>query len=190
MEQEKLKSLLGDSYKDGMTDDEAIEVLSQLRADELSKYTKDKASFDKTSKELADLKKKQGEKLTEEEKQREEFERLKTENERLVREGEIRDLTTRYMSLGYDSKLAHETAEAFVNKDTAKVLTNQEKFNKIREEAIKADLLKKTPRPDPSNPDDTGTVTKEQFDRMTLSQRTELYQKDPELYKQLRNGGK
>lgn len=188
MEKSKLKELLGDSYKEDMTDDEAIEVLVKLRADESAKYAKDKASFDKTSTELANLKKKQGEKLTEEEKQKELFDQIKAENESLKKERDISDFTAKYISLGYDPKLAKETAEAQVNNDTAKVFENQQKFIKHREDSIKADLLKGTPRPNPNDPNN-GTITKEQFDRMSLGERTKLYQENRELYDSLKNGG-
>jgi hypothetical protein len=51
------------------------------------------------------------------------------------------------------------------------------------EKAIKAELLKGTPKPKPGE-GDTG-ITKEQFEKMNWKERTELKQKDPELFKQL-----
>lgn len=187
MEQEKLKNLLGDDYKENISDDEAIELLVRLRTDEKEKHAKDKMAFDKTSTELATLKKKASEKLTEEEKQKEQFDQVKAENEALKKERDISNLTAKYIGLGYDPKLAKETAEAQVNNDTAKVFDNHQKFLKAREETLKADLLKQTPRPNPNDPIN-GEITKEQFSKMSLSERTELYQTNPELYKQLQGG--
>lgn len=188
MEQEKLKSLLGDAYKDGMTDDEAIETLSQLRSDEQTRHAKEKLSFDKTSKELADLKKKNGEKLTEEEKRNEYIGKLETENANLKKEKAISELCSQYIELGYEPKLAKETAEAYVENNTQKVFENQKAFLKAKEESMKSSILKKTPRPKPDEDPSDDTITKEQFNKMSLSERTELYQNNPELYAQLKGG--
>lgn len=192
MNVEKLKKILGDKYVEGMSETDAVEALMSVNEEKTAQYDKAKTSFDKTAHELASLKQANKEKMTDEEQRNAEIEQIKAENEAYKKQITISDNTSKFLKLGYDEKLAKETAEAFVNGDTATVFANQEKFLKAKEESLKADLLKQTPRPGASGTDDDSTVTKEKFSKMGLGERTELYQNNPELYKQLttENGGK
>ena len=49
--------------------------------------------------------------------------------------------------MGYDENLADSTAIAMVDGDMDTVMKNQATFNESREKAIRAEQMKKTPRP-------------------------------------------
>ena len=49
---------------------------------------------------------------------------------------------------GYDEKLAQETAEALAKGDMAKVFANQQKAMEAHDKALKAELLRNTPKPE------------------------------------------
>ena len=54
-----------------------------------------------------------------------------------------------------------------------------------RDKQIRAELIKGTPAPTGGNTD--VTITKEQFRKMSFTERNNLYNENPELYKQLRD---
>lgn len=143
-----LRALLGEAYKEGMTFEEAITALSSV--DPYTGYVK-KEQFDKTASEVAEWKKKHNALLSEEE--RKEAERLegqkKLEEElSLLRKDKgISDNKAKYLGLGYDEKLATETATALVNGDLEKVFENQAKQQDIHDKALKAQMLNHTPTP-------------------------------------------
>lgn len=160
-----IKALLGDKYKDGMTFDEVSAVFAELNLVDSSALDKtvSKETFDKTASELAAIKKQLKGKLTAEEnaaaQRSEEFAAIQAELEALRSEKALSDSKARFLSLGYDEKLAGETAAAYVKGDTDTVFANQKKFLETREQTIKADLLKNTPAPPAGN-----TATGQLFD--------------------------
>lgn len=178
---EKLKALLGADYKDGMTDDEAVDIIS-------NRETKAKASFDKTSSELASLKKEHESHLTDEEKAKaandEALKQLKAENDSLKHDALVSKLMARYTKMGMDEKLAKETAEAYVKGDSEKVLDNEGKFIEIHDANLKKDLLQHSPTP-PAGGDPNHVTTKEEFKAMGYEQRVELQKNNPTLFAEL-----
>lgn len=143
------------SLIDGYADMSAEEKIKALEALELadpdySGYVK-KEVFDKTASELASKKKELNEKLSETEranKEREESDKqLRESYEALLRDTNISKATAKFLSLGYDEKLASETAIAYVDGDTDKVFANQAKAMQAFEKKIKSDVLKDTPKP-------------------------------------------
>lgn len=149
-----------------------------------SGYVK-KEVFDKTASELAAKKKELNEHLSEEEKKEKEREEankeMKENYEKLLHETQVSKATAKYINLGYDEKLAQETAEAFVNGDTDKVFENQQKAKTALEKKIRAEVLKNTPKP--TGGDGGKTMTKADFRKMGDLERMIWAQEHPDDYR-------
>lgn len=155
-----------------------------------SGYVK-KEVFDQTASELAEKKKQLREKLTEseakEQKEREEREKLQSDYEKLLRESTVSKNKAKLLALGYDEKLADETAEAMADGDSEKVFANQKKHLEAVEKKVRAEALKNTPKPAPDG--GSKTMTLEQFRKLSPAERSAFYEEHPEEYKELYNGG-
>ena len=149
-----------------------------------------KATFDKTASELAAAKKRERERMTEDEakaaKEAEERAALEARVKELEHERAVNGYMAAYTAMGYDEKLAKASAEALAVGDTKTVFENQKAFHAAREKALRAEILKDTPTPDAGAP--TAGVTKEAFNAMGYKERAALFNDNPELYNQL-NGG-
>ena len=65
----------------------------------------------------------------------------------LRKEKTIAEYRANFTSQGYPADLAADTAKAMADGDTAKVFANQQKFLEGYAKTVRADALKKTPRP-------------------------------------------
>lgn len=114
-----------------------------------------KELFDKASSEIAGYKKQIFERMTEEEaakaKAAEEMEAMQAELAQLRQDKIVQEYTAQFLGIGYDKELAKETAEALQKGDMQTVFLNQTKFATAREKALKAELLKDTPKPPAGN---------------------------------------
>lgn len=179
---------------DGYQDMSAEDKLKALEAYDIpdpdySGYVK-KEVFDKTSSELADKKKELRDRMTQDEAQKqqeqEDRERMQQELDTLRRESSVSKAKAKFIGLGYDEALAEETAEALADGDLNKVFANQKKHLGEFEKKIKADILKKTPRPEP---DGSGkTMTMKEFRQLSVGERAEYASSHPEEYKALYGG--
>jgi len=146
--------------------------------------------FDKTASELAGVKKQLKDKMTDDEaakqKEQEEREELQSKYDKLLRESEISKHKAKLLGLGYDEKLADETAEAMADGDMEKVFANQKKHLDSVEKRVRADALKDTPKPTPDG--DSKTMTLEKFRKMSPAERAAFYEEHPEEYKELYGG--
>ena len=121
-----------------------------------SELTKLKTALSKSNSEAAEWKKKLREKQTESE--RIEAERAEADKKRdeelaeLRREREIGKLTAQYLASGYSAELANETATAFADGDTAKVLANQMAFLEQKKKDLEVAALGKQPGLSVGNP--------------------------------------
>lgn len=110
-----------------------------------------KSQFDKVSSELADAKKQLKSKMSEDEAKKAEDDQARLDMEEkynaLLKKSTIAEHTSRFLALGYEEKLARETAEALFDGDMEKVFLNQQKANEAIEKKIRADLMKQEPRP-------------------------------------------
>lgn len=151
-----------------------------------SGYVK-KDVFDKTASELAGVKKQLKDKMTDDEaakqKEQEEREELQSKYDKLLRESEISKHKAKLLGLGYDEKLADETAEAMADGDMEKVFANQKKHLDSVEKRVRADALKDTPKPTPDG--DSKTMTLEKLRKMSPQERYDYSVKNPEDYKAL-----
>ena len=131
-----LSDLLGDSYKEGMTEEEISTALQAAGAGQNNdaEINRLKAQLSKANSEAADYKKQLRGKQTADEaaaaEQKATMDKLTQENTDLKRSIALADKKTKLVAMGYDEKLADSTA-----------------FNESREKAIRAEQMKKTPRP-------------------------------------------
>ena len=138
-----LSDLLGEAYKEGMTEEEISTALQTAGAGQsnTAELDKLKAQLSKANSEAADYKKQLRGKQTADEaaaaEQKAAMDKLTQENADLKRSFALSDKKAKLINMGYDEKLADSTAVAM----------NQAKFNESREKAIQAELMKKTPRP-------------------------------------------
>lgn len=164
--EEKLKALEGYDFK----------------IDE-SKYVS-KATFDKTASELAAKKKELEAHLSDEEKKALEAktaaERMQAEYDAMKAELGVIKNKAQLLTLGYDEKLAEDTAKAMVEGDNAKVFANQQLHIKAMEEKIRADILKSAPAP--SGGGVKKTMTRDEFMKLSMEERARIAQTEPEIY--------
>ena len=138
---------------ENMTAEEKVAALEAYEPD-MSGFVS-KAQLDKVASEAASYKKKLREKMSAEEekaaREAEERTALQQRVEELEREQTINSYTTTYLTMGYEEALAKETAEALVSGDMDTVFANQKTFAFNREKALRAEILKSTPRPSGGN---------------------------------------
>lgn len=110
-----------------------------------------KETFDATSSELAALKKKTREQLSEEERKKQEsaekLAQMETELASLRKDKTVSEYKAKFLAQGYSEELAGATALALADGDTATVFANQQKFLDEYTKTVKAENLKGTPRP-------------------------------------------
>lgn len=162
---------------EAMTAEQKIEALTKFEyqdfASELAKtkedFAKAKTAMDKASSELAEKKRQDKAKMSESDAMIAELkdalaqsqEAVKAVTEQLEEQQKINQIATyknSYLSLGYDEKLAEETAKAIVAGDMAKVFENQKKAAEAAAKQIKDELTRKDPRPGGAGGGDTNEV--------------------------------
>lgn len=128
----------------------AILAMEFADAPDMSQFVA-KSAFDKKASEAAELTKKLRERMSEEERAKQEqadkmadMERELSELRRSKTESEH---TAKLVSLGFDEKLAQETAKALTGGDMTAVFANIGKANDALVKKAIADKLKGTPRP-------------------------------------------
>ena len=184
-----IKDLLKDAYKEGMSVEDIENALKDidLPNDNSSEIERLKTALSKSNSEAADYKKQLREKMTAEElkakEDAEKWDEIVKERDALLREKTVATHKARYLSLGYDEKLADETAEAMANGELDKVFANQKKHLDAVEKKIREDVLKDTPKPEGGKGSDT--MTKEQFSKMTIQEQHKFSVEHPEEYKKL-----
>lgn len=178
-----------EGYSD-MTPEQKIAALEAYESAEpdYSGYVK-KDVFDKTASELAAKKKELNAKLSEDEKKRrqeqEDREKLQSAYDQLLRDSKISKFKAELLAMGYEDKLASETAEAMVDGDNDKVFANQKKQLEVVQKAARAEALKRTPKPQPDGDGKAMTLT--EFRKLSPQERYAFAEKNPEDYKALYN---
>lgn len=109
--------------------------------------------YDKAASDAASWKKKHNELLSDDEKKKQEqeerFASMEKELSELRAAKRVSEFKAKFIAQGYDETLAEDTAKAMAEGEFAKVLANQQKFLDVYAKQVKADALKKTPRPAP-----------------------------------------
>lgn len=185
-----IKDFLGDSFKEGMSFEEINQILSDTdipenNNDELDRL---KNALSKSNSEAANYKKQLRDKLSEEEiksqKEKEEREELENKYKALLKETSIAKNKNNYLTLGYDEKLADDTARAIVEGNFEKVFSNQFKHQENLIKKIKADMLKETPVP-VGDSNNGSIMTLEKFRKLSQAQRYEFSINHPQEYANL-----
>lgn len=146
---------------DGMTADQKVAALMAFDVPDSkpddSKYVS-KSLFDKTASELAETKRQLKGKMSDDEKaqaaqaekeaaEKAKYDELSGKYDELMKRFTIANYKSSYVSLGYDDKLAQETAEALCDGKMDVVFANGVKHKATMEQRIKADLMKSDPKP-------------------------------------------
>ena len=146
-----LSDMLGEAYKEGMTEDEISAALEKKQQANDSEIGRLRNALNKANSEAAEYKKKIRESQTEEEAkaaaQKEEYDRIIQENADLKRSMNISTRKAQLIAQGYEEKLADETATAMIDGDLDKVLSNQGIFLEAQAKIIKEGQMRGTPRP-------------------------------------------
>ena len=188
----KLKDLLKDAYKEGITVEEIESALAgvEIPEDQSAEIERLKAALSKSNSENADWKKKHREALSEEERKAQEMadrmKQLEEQNATLLRESSVSKHKAKFLGMGYDEALAGDAAVAMADGDMDKLFSYQQKHQEALEKKIRADALKSTPKPVPGNED--GPVTRDQVKKMSMDDRIKFYQEHPEEYKEIYGG--
>jgi len=173
---------------ESMTPEEKVAALEAYEPD-MSGFVS-KATFDKTASDLAAAKKSLREKMSEDEakaaKAAEEQAAMMAELEALRTEKMVAGYVNSYLTMGYDDKLAKSTAEALAKGDMDTVFKNQKIHAEAREKALRTELLKGTPTPAAGKTDDG--MTKEKYSKLTLAEKAEFAEKNPDTYKEFYGG--
>lgn len=180
---------------EGYAEMSAEDKLKALEAYEVpdpdySGYVK-KDVFDKTASELAEKKKELKEKMSADEQAqleaKEQTEAMQKELATLRRESSVSKSKAKFLALGYDEKLAEETAEAVADGNMEKVFANEQKHLESFKKQIQAEILKGTPKPEGGAGNDKMTLDK--LRAMSPADRYDYAQKNPDEYKSLYAGG-
>lgn len=182
---------LGITYTEGMTDEQVFDALTKKQGEltaEKSKFENEakhnKSLMDKYASEVADLKKKEQDRMTDEEKKAQEHKQLLDEIASLKKDKSVSEKTAKYLKLGYSEEVAKQVAEGEIEGKDVSDLHAQ--FLKAHDEALKKELMKHNPAPTGGG-DPNKTFTKEGFKKGEYSyeQLCELQAKNPQLYEQI-----
>lgn len=168
----------------------AEEKLAALEALDIPDVDKIKSALDKATSEASSYKKQLRERMTEEEaraaKDAEDRAAIQKELEELRAEKVVGQHTAKFLGLGYDEKLARETATALASGEHETVFRNHAKFLADREKALRAEILKATPTP-PAG-DGAEKKTREDFAKMTLAEKQKFARENPEAFNEFYGG--
>ena len=174
--------------EDSIEDDKAFELIEKHTSALASDKAKLKKRTDELSSEIAEKKKADLEKLSEDEKTKLHYEEIEKANKELSRKLARNDKINDLMSIGYDKELATKYAEAEL--DGKSTIEFQKQFMNSKLEAQKQELLKGTPAPIIKGGDDKGKFTKENFKagKISMEEMNKLKESDPATYNELIKG--
>lgn len=140
-----------DGYE-SMTAEDKIKALESFEYNdnsaELERY---KSAVSKANSEAASWKRKHNELLSEDERKKQEqsdsIAQMQKELDELREGKKISEYKAKFIAQGYDETLAEDTAKAMATGNIEKVFANNQKFLDDYAKNVKADALKKTPRP-------------------------------------------
>lgn len=179
--EDKVKALEGLKFNDYTADLKAAqEQLSKLK-DATDKATHEAADY---KRQLKAAKDEQASGQTESEKT---VEALKEQVAELTRQNTLTSLKAARLSLGYSEELADEYAEAQLDNDFSKVAEIEKKFIEAHDKALKAELLRETPKPGRGGtgvPANTG-MTLEKLRKLPTVEKVKFSREHPDEYKAL-----
>lgn len=111
------------------------------------------------------------------------IERLKAENAEMKRNQTLAEQTSGFLGLGFDAVLAKKAAEATADGNFSALMNVMKDFITVHDKSLQADALRNTPRPGVGSI--APAITKEQFDKMSYSERVKLLDEQPEVYREM-----
>lgn len=185
---ERIENYADLSMEDKLKALEALEL-----EDNTAEVERLRNAISKANSENADLKRKHNALLSEDERtkqeQAEKLADMEKELAALRKEKSISEFTAKYVSLGYDEKMARETATALADGDTEKVFANAAKAQEAFAKKLNADLLKGTPRPTPGEGKPGTAMTLKQLKSLSDAEYAKFAAEHPEEYKALYEKG-
>lgn len=178
---------------DGMSAEDKLNALlnTDIPEPDYTGYVK-KDVLDRTASELAAMKKKEREKLSEDERRNAEAaEQIRELTERLEaaeNREKTASYTAKYISLGYDNKLAADTAAALIKGDMDKVFANHQTFLTAHDKAYKAELMGGM-TPPPAGREGSSPMTLEAFRKLGDAEKFKFASEHPDEYKAMYEGG-
>jgi hypothetical protein len=171
-----------DGYRPDMSPEEKLALLDKYEppAPDYTGYIK-KDAFDRTASELAEAKRQLKAKQTEEE--RKEAERLEAQQAiekelaELRKDKAVSESKAKFLGLGYDEKLAAETAKALADGNMETVFANQAIHLENVKKAASAAALGGDPKPPPGR--GGSVVDKKAFDAMTSTEQIAFIKENP-----------
>lgn len=135
-----------------MTPEQKLAALEAFEyEDNAAEMERLKNANSKANSEAAEWKRKHNALLTEEEKKRQEdadaLAQALQELETFRKEKKVLEFKAKYLAMGYEEKLAADTAQALSEGNMDKVFANSAKHQAELEKRVKADVLKGTPKP-------------------------------------------
>ena len=164
---------------DTLSAEEKVDALLKLDIpDSSAELARMKSALDKATSEAADYKKQLKGKLTEDEAAAAEREakwaEMEAKLQQLQEEKTISTYKASYLAMtGFDEKLAEDTAKALAAGDMEKVFANQQKANAAYEKKLRAELVKKDPKPDGAGGEDEQKDSAVEYAKMLGKQRAD-----------------
>lgn len=187
-----LKKALGDLYKEDMTFEDVEKALKNMDLVEKSTFDDyvSKEKYDKACTDASDWKKKYRTTLDESQQKeladKEQNEIRDSELESLKREVSVSKLTSRHITMGYEEKMASEIANAMYEGDTEKICALQSSFIEQTRKEVKKQKQDQTPPPPAAgNYEGDGIITKDMYKKMSLTEKAQLADSDPDTYEKL-----
>lgn len=163
----------------------SVEELMARNAELENLLNQSKQAYNNASSDAATWKKKfretQDDATRAEAERTEEVENLKKQVADFQRQISISSNVTSLLAMGYPQSLAEKRAEYIADGDIANAMAVEKEFLDYHDRELKAAAVRNTPAPASGFPA-SSAVTKEQFANMTLRERTEFRQKNPEQY--------
>jgi hypothetical protein len=186
-----LKELLGDAYKSDMT---LADIESALNGKNLADLSGGQyvsvGKYNTAIAERDDFKSKYNATLTEA--QRAEQESIERENryKEIEKQNSIYRYTDKLSSTIKDKATLTEIATLMADGKFDEAIDKQNAYLASEtaeiEKRIKDELMKQNPQANAGN-DNAGAITKEQFDQMSVAERTKFYKEQPEKYNEFVN---
>ena len=168
--------------------DEKNTDIQTMMAEMMAENKRLKKSLDKATSEAAGYKKQFMETKTDQEQaaiEKAEAEaKMRDELNALRKESTVNKFAKNFMALGYTEELATQAAEAQYDGDVDTLFEVQKKYRNELTNSVRAQMMKDMPAPSIGN-DDSITVTKEQFQKMSYTEMLKLKREHPSVYAQL-----
>lgn len=169
------------------TTEKATEEKTPDIQDLLTEVAKQKRTIDKLMTESAEWRKKYQSTLSEQEKASQEKAEQEAEREEqfktLLRENQTNKIEKSYLGQGWTADEASRMAAAEVDNDFDAKMKILSEVESRKAKEVQAQFLKD--RPDLRYGSGAAAVTQEQFDAMSLKERTKLKREHPEVYRKL-----